>query len=670
MSGKIFISYRRDDSRYQARMIYEAFLRGMPRENVFMDIDTIPLGVNFVKVLEGWVEQCEVLLVLMGAGWANSTDPKTGKRRLDNPKDFVRLEIRGALTRDIPVVPVILDGAEIPDEAQLPDDIKGLLTRNAEFVEYRNFDADVQRLLKKLGVGVSAKQTAAPATIAGTQRAQAIQRSTRSSAEDFETQGDLADKAQAKKPLGKEWKRWLTPTVVAIVLLAAAVIGALVFWSPGPIGGKKAEVAADSVERARRAAEAQAADAETARQAAETKAAEAIDAAAKSAQARRAAEAQAADAEKARQAAEAQAADAEKAREAAEKTAQAAAAEVKSEQARRAAEAQAADAEKARQAAAAKAADARLAALAEQEAARAKAAAERAEQEARAKAAAELDAYRTAAPRPPPRIPEDIQEALQHRGHALLIGDSRYTSDWDKLPSVRDDLQALKAGLKDHFETVETMLDPTVSQLRDRMREFLLGKWNMPDERLFIYYAGHGFTDFNQASRENNGYITGSDTPRYDLNPRKAIENALPFTEIDSWSLKTRVRHVLMVFDSCFSGTLFQTMGSQEELRRKDLDGIRRMLGQPIRYYITSCRKEEKVTDDSTFVTLLLRGLVDGAADFFHQGLFSADQLGIYLSREVPRYSQRSQTPQFSHIDNANLSEGQFFFLTGIATTR
>ena len=239
MSGKIFISYRRDDSRYQARMIYEAFLRRMPRENVFMDIDTIPLGVNFVKVLEGWVEQCEVLLVLMGVGWANSTDPKTGKRRLDNPKDFVRVEIRGALTRDIPVVPVMLDGAEIPDEAQLPDDIKGLLSRNAEFVEYRNFDADVQRLLKKLGVGVSAKQTAAPATIAGTLRDQAIERSTRSSAEDFETQGDLADKAQAKKPLGKEWKRWLTPTVVAIVLLAAAVISALVFWSQGPMSGKK-----------------------------------------------------------------------------------------------------------------------------------------------------------------------------------------------------------------------------------------------------------------------------------------------------------------------------------------------------------------------------------------------------------------------------------------------
>jgi tetratricopeptide (TPR) repeat protein len=312
----------------------------------------------------------------------------------------------------------------------------------------------------------------------------------------------------------------------------------------------------------------------------------------------------------------------------------------------------------------------RLAVLAA-EAARAKEEAERAEQEVRAKAAA---GYTTGAATStvvmiPPQIPEDIQKVLQHQGHALLVGQSHYTRDWGELASVRDDLQTLKAGLAPYFETVETVQDPTVSQLRDRMRGFLLGEWNMPDERLFIYYAGHGFTDFNQASRENNGYITGSDTPRYDLNPGKAIENAVPFAEIDSWNRQTRARHVLMVFDSCFSGTLFQTMGSEEEPRRKDLDGIRRMLGQPVRYYITSGRKEEVVTADSTFATLLLRGL-RGDADFFRQGLVSADELGIYLSREVPKHSQRLQTPQFSHIGNAKLSEGQFFFLTGIPVTR
>src|SRR5215813_1892648 len=320
-------------------------------------------------------------------------------------------------------------------------------------------------------------------------------------------------------------------------------------------------------------------------------------------------------------------------------------------------------AERAEQEARAKAAAER----AEQEA-RAKAAAERTEQEARAKAAFELAATSTPV-KLPPQIPEDIQKVLQRRGHALLIGESHYTRGWDALASVKDDLKTLKKGLTPYFETVEIVEDPTVSELRDRMREFLLGKWNKPDERLFIYYAGHGFTDFNQASRENNGYITGSDTERYDLNPGKAIEKAVPFTDIDAWNRQTRARHVLMVFDSCFSGTLFQTMGSDEEPSRKDLDGIRRMLRQPVRYYITSGRKEEVVTADSTFATLLLRGL-RGGADFFRQGLVSADQLGIYLSREVPKHSQRSQTPQFSHIGRATLSEGQFFFLTGIAATR
>jgi chemotaxis protein histidine kinase CheA len=347
MAGKIFISYRRDDSRYQAQRIYEAFLRGLPRENIFMDVDAIPLGVDFAKVLEGWLDQCDVLLVLMGAGWANSTDSKTGRRRLDNQKDFVRVEIRAALTRDIPVVPVLLDRAELPEEAELPDDIKGLLNRNAEFVEYRTFDADVQRLIRKLGVGGSTKRGASPAIIAGTQRDQAIEEhDSRSSAESLEAQGDLADKLREKKPLVKEWtKGWLTPTIVATVLLAAAAGGILAFWSPGLLSGKRVEITAKGADSARQAAEARAVEAEKARQVAEAKTADAE-------KARQAAEARAADAEKARQVAEAKTADAEKARQAAEASA------TDAEKARQTAQAQSANAEKSRQAAEAKLADA------------------------------------------------------------------------------------------------------------------------------------------------------------------------------------------------------------------------------------------------------------------------------------------------------------------------
>ena len=77
----------------------------------------------------------------------------TGRRRLDNPKDFVRIEICAALSRAIPVVPVLLEGAPMPEEDQLPEDMRMLVRRQAEFVEYRTFDADVDRLIKRLGLG-------------------------------------------------------------------------------------------------------------------------------------------------------------------------------------------------------------------------------------------------------------------------------------------------------------------------------------------------------------------------------------------------------------------------------------------------------------------------------------------------------------------------------------
>lgn len=85
------------------------------------------------------------------------------------------------------------------------------------------------------------------------------------------------------------------------------------------------------------------------------------------------------------------------------------------------------------------------------------------------------------------------------------------------------------------------------------------------------------------------------------------------------------------------------------------------MLGHSIRYYVTAGRRTEQVSADSTFAKLLLRGL-RGAADTHHEGIISAEDLGNYLYHEVPRY--RPQTPQFGNIAVANLSEGQFFFLT------
>jgi hypothetical protein len=124
----------------------------LPPEQVFIDIDSIPPGADFVDILERQVEVSEMVLALIGPGWLRNADPKTGRRRLDNPKDFVRIEICAALSRAIPVVPVLLEGAPMPEEDQLPEDMRILVRRQAEFVDYRTFDADVDRLIKRLGL--------------------------------------------------------------------------------------------------------------------------------------------------------------------------------------------------------------------------------------------------------------------------------------------------------------------------------------------------------------------------------------------------------------------------------------------------------------------------------------------------------------------------------------
>jgi Sulfatase-modifying factor enzyme 1/TIR domain len=161
MAAKVFISYRRNDTKYQARMIHEAFSRVLPREHVFMDVNSIGPGANFRKSLKDWVDSCEVLLALIGPDWANATDPNTGRRRLENPSDLVRIEIGEALARSIPVVPTLIDGTPMADVASLPDDLKELVDRQAEFVEYRTFDADVERLIKKLGLAEASQEAAA-----------------------------------------------------------------------------------------------------------------------------------------------------------------------------------------------------------------------------------------------------------------------------------------------------------------------------------------------------------------------------------------------------------------------------------------------------------------------------------------------------------------------------
>ncbi|MEO5780209.1 MAG: toll/interleukin-1 receptor domain-containing protein [Arthrobacter oryzae] len=111
--NKILISYRREDSADVTGRIYDRLIQQFGREAVFMDVDSIPLGVDFRVHLDEQVAKCEVFLAVIGRDWMQHLG-STGRTRLDDPRDFVRIEIESALKRQIPVIPVLVRGASIP----------------------------------------------------------------------------------------------------------------------------------------------------------------------------------------------------------------------------------------------------------------------------------------------------------------------------------------------------------------------------------------------------------------------------------------------------------------------------------------------------------------------------------------------------------------------------
>lgn len=146
---KIFISYRRDDSAGTAGRVHDRLEREFGPDLLFMDVDAIPLGANFVKVLRNEVSKCDILLAVIGPNWLDARDQQSN-RRLDNPDDPVRIEIAAALRRDIPVIPILVDGARGPSKDSLPDDVKELALRNWLDVRHASFHRDMDRLVRSL----------------------------------------------------------------------------------------------------------------------------------------------------------------------------------------------------------------------------------------------------------------------------------------------------------------------------------------------------------------------------------------------------------------------------------------------------------------------------------------------------------------------------------------
>jgi Tfp pilus assembly protein PilF len=180
-SANIFINYRREDSAGHTGRLFDRLSTRLPGR-VFMDIDNLEPGVDFAEVIEKAVGSCEVLIVVMGHEWLRVTDA-AGHRRLDDPADFVRMEVAAALQRAIRVIPVLVQGAPMPRAEELPADIAKLARRNAIELSDARWAYDVDRLihtieqvLKGLDLRASEAAAAPAAAAAAAPAAPAVER--------------------------------------------------------------------------------------------------------------------------------------------------------------------------------------------------------------------------------------------------------------------------------------------------------------------------------------------------------------------------------------------------------------------------------------------------------------------------------------------------------------
>ena len=198
----IFLSYRREDAEGEAGRLFDDLTSEFGSDKIFMDVAGIEPGRDFRKVIDQNVASCGVLLAMIGKGWIDAKDD-SGRRRLDDPMDFVRLETASALKRDIPVIPVLVQRGRMPRAEQLPEDLKDLAYRNAVELTHARWDSDVQVLIKALRTYVTGEREEEGGT---------------------KTEPVLDRPLVTTRPPKKSWHSMLIVAVAAIGITVAAIV--------------------------------------------------------------------------------------------------------------------------------------------------------------------------------------------------------------------------------------------------------------------------------------------------------------------------------------------------------------------------------------------------------------------------------------------------------------
>lgn len=235
---------------------------------------------------------------------------------------------------------------------------------------------------------------------------------------------------------------------------------------------------------------------------------------------------------------------------------------------------------------------------------------------------------------------------VYEQSEALLIGASVYknAAAWPKLTSVPTELQSVADVLRQQGFNVTFLPDPSSEQLYEGMKNFLFQRMKAKS-RAIVYFSGHGWTDSRGV-----GYLVGTEAPGSDAPDFK--QRLVSMEMIRSLAKDATSRHTLFVFDSCYSGSIFVTRGN-ELFRAVALEELQ----VPVVQFLSSGNAKQRSPSDSAFTPAFVAA-VKGAADLNGDGIVQANELGLFVSKEVPKASP--QTPQFGSLTETG---GQVIFL-------
>ena len=244
---------------------------------------------------------------------------------------------------------------------------------------------------------------------------------------------------------------------------------------------------------------------------------------------------------------------------------------------------------------------------------------------------------------------------LYNASYALVIGNGNYTNGWDPLPGALQDVKEVAETLKTHDFNVTLKTNLTTDEFNEAFLTFVLEHGADENNRLLFYYAGHGYT-LPLANEQERGYLVMVDAPDPDTDKLGFARGSVNMETFVGESKTIRARHVLFLFDSCFSSTI---LNARDRIRPESIsDNIR----HPVRQFITAGRANEPVPDRSVFKIAFLAIIEGRAIEPFRDGYITGAELGLYLKNQVPIYNE-AQHPQYGKIRDPKLDKGDFVFV-------